>query len=217
MQKKFFYTKKLCTVLGILLSLVLVGCDKKNAGLTPLGSDAVILAFGDSLTLGIGTGNIIERIEADNSYPARLATLTGRTVIRSGVPGETTEKGLKRLPGVLVETNPDLVILCHGGNDFLQGKSDAQIKDNLRSMIAMIKARGTQVVLIGVPKARLRLSTASLYEELARELSIPLEEDVLADILSNPSLKADFVHPNAAGYAAMAKAVFLLLQEAGAL
>ena len=177
----------------------LPACSKR-ADIRPLAADAVVLALGDSITAGSGAG-------PGESYPEVLAGLIGRTVINAGIPGDTSDGGLARLQPLLEEHRPALVILCLGGNDLLGHSADAGIVANLRAMIGMIKASGADVVLIGVPRPGLVLSTASFYEDLAREFRAPCECESVADILSSPGLKADQIHPNAAGYRRMAEAV----------
>ncbi len=176
----------------------------------PLAADAVILAFGDSLTHGTGAA-------PDQSYPAVLAARIGRRVVNAGVPGEVSADGLRRLPGLLEREKPALVLLTHGGNDLLRKLDPAATERNLREMVALARASGAEVVLIGVPRPGLFLGTADYYERIASDLELPFEGEVLADLLGDNSMKSDTVHPNAAGYARLAEAVEQVLREAGAL
>jgi len=192
------------------LLFLLAGCGGGQPQLPPLAADAVILAFGDSLTHGSGA----DRAE---SYPAVLQELTGRTVVNAGVPGEVSGEGRERLPRVLEKHAPQLVILCHGGNDMLRKHSQRALADNLRAMIGDIRAAGAGVVLLGVPRPGIFLSAADLYAEVAAELKVPILEGALAEILGDNGKKSDHVHPNAQGYAELARAVHGLLIETGAL
>lgn len=185
------------------------GCSSEHPTLTRLAADATILAFGDSLTKGTGGG--------DASYPAELARLTGRTVVNAGIPGELSTDGLQRLPQVLESTQPQLMILCHGGNDLLRRKDIKLAAANLRSMISLAHSRNVDVLLVGVPKPGLLLGTADFYPQVAAATGVPVETDILADILSNPSYKSDPIHPNARGYLRMAEAIYVLMKNAGAL
>jgi len=81
-----------------------------------------------------------------------LASLTGLAVINAGVPGDTTSSGLQRLPEVLAEHKPRLVLLCLGGNDMLRQQPAAATENNLRLLVQTIRASGAEVVLIGVPE-----------------------------------------------------------------
>ena len=100
---------KLATFGLLVILLLLQGCQK--AAIEPLAPGATIVAFGDSLTAGVGASS-----GAD--YPAQLASLTGYRVVNAGVSGETTAEGVKRLPAVLAKYSPELLILLEGGNDF---------------------------------------------------------------------------------------------------
>jgi acyl-CoA thioesterase I len=190
------------------LVLLLAGCGEKPK-LARLATDAVLLAFGDSLTFGTGANET-------ESYPAQLATLIGRTVVRAGVPGEVSASGLARLPAALEEHQPRLLLLCHGGNDFLQRRSKSAAAENVRAMIRLAKGRGVDVLLIGTPEPGFILSAPEFYAEIAKSFGIPYEGDVLGKVLGDATLKADQVHPNARGYRVVAERVAELLKKSGA-
>ena len=190
--------------------LLIAGCSGPPP-LEPLADDARILAFGDSLTHGTGADD-------GDSYPAALERLSGREVIESGVPGELSEQGRRRLPGVLDAVEPDLVILLHGGNDILRGKDLGATRRNLAAMVDSARQRGIPVVLVGVPaRALFFQTTADLYYTVAEREGVPLEADIMETIIDSPELRSDQVHPNAAGYRRLAEAVHRLLVRAGAL
>ena len=154
---------KCCHVIFVcIVSVLLVsGCDKHDdAQIGRLSDDAVVVAFGDSITYGTGAGR-------KESYPAVLEKLSGYEVINSGISGELSEDGLFRLGFVLDRYEPDLLILCHGGNDMLQKRSVESIKENINGMIETAKDRGIDVILIGVPRPSLLLKTAGLYHDVA--------------------------------------------------
>lgn len=189
--------------------LLLLSCDS-GVQLKPLSKNAVILALGDSLTYGTGA-------EREQAYPARLQSLISRSVINAGIPGEVTQSGLKRLPALLKKHRPELLILCHGGNDILRRYNLKQTKENLQQMIDLAKANNTQVVMIGVPQFGIFLSAAPFYKELAETNQLPLENDALSMILKKSSLKSDQIHPNADGYTVLAEQIHVLLKASGAL
>jgi lysophospholipase L1-like esterase len=194
----------------MLCSVLLAGCGSGTPRVAKLGASDVVLAFGDSLTYGTGA-------RSEDSYPVVLGQLIGRTVVRAGVPGEMTAGGLQRLPGVLDEHRPRLVIICLGGNDMLRKVAPANIEANLREILQLIKSRGLDVMLIGVPAPGLITSAPQFYEKLAQEFRVPYEGKVVTSVLYKAELKSDPVHPNAAGYRRMAEAVAKLLRDAGAL
>lgn len=197
-------------VLLALLAALLAGCGQKAPSLPRLAAGDVVVAFGDSLTFGTG-------VRQDESYPSVLSRLIGREVIRAGVPGEVTGKGLERLPAVLDQYRPRLVVLCLGGNDMLRRADDGEIAANLRAMVRLMRDRGIAVVLVGVPRPALLSGAPAFYEDIAREFGIPLEAGVVKDVLYSSEFKSDPIHPNAAGYRKMAEAIAELLRKAGAL
>lgn len=188
---------------------LLAACDPADE-LPALSADAVILAFGNSLTRGTGAAS-------GEGYPEQLAVLSGLTVVNAGIPGEESDAGLARLPVVLARVAPDLVILGHGGNDMLRRRDLGETKANLRQMVELAREAGAAVVLLGVPRLGLFLGVHPMYLELAAELEIPVEDEVLSDVLGDPALKSDQIHPNAAGYRRLALAIHQLLMVHGAL
>jgi len=202
------------TTLTIGAVLILLGglaaCSERPPRLAPLAPDAVILAFGDSITYGSGANS-------NESYPAVLAELAGRTVINAGMPGELSADGLKRLPAMLDEHRPQLLILCHGGNDLLRKQDEAALARNLEAMVVLAETEGAAVVLIGVPKPGFGLAVPALYKQLASVHKLPYEGKIVASIEGDRALKSDPIHPNAAGYRLLAQRIRALLTESGAL
>jgi len=204
MSKLKPYLRALATIATM---AALSGCG--SPGLQPIPGDGTILAFGDSLTAGVGT-------TSENSYPSVLAALTGLTVINAGLSGETTDQGALRLPEELDAVKPDLVIIIEGGNDLLQNRDPATIKSNLKGMIEAAHSRGIQVVLIGVPQKKLFSDSAPLYAELVDEFQLVFDGTLLGGLLRSPSLKSDYIHLNEKGYRKMAESIYALLRKNGA-
>lgn len=204
----------LLSIVNLLLLLpflmLLSACSSDQPQLLPLQPNDTIVAFGDSLTVGTGA-------TAENSYPAALEKLTGFRVINAGVAGETTEGSIKRLPAVLQQYKPALVILCIGGNDLLRRVPKDKIANNLRNLISTIKLSGASVVLIAVPQPNLTLSVPDFYEEIAKENDIPVDTTLLRKLLREYDYKSDTIHLNAAGYHAFAEGVSALLKRSGAI
>jgi len=198
--------RQLALLLGVALALAGCGDAPKLSRLAP---DAVVLAFGDSLTFGTGA------TEAE-SYPAQLERLIGRKVVRAGVPGEVSAHALARLPAALEEHQPGLLVLCIGGNDFLRNLGKVQVAENVRRMVSMAKARGADVLLIGTPEKGFTVTPPAFYADIAKQTGIPYEGKVVGEILRSAELKSDPIHPNARGYRLIAERVAALLKKAGA-
>ncbi|MEW6414789.1 MAG: arylesterase [Pseudomonadota bacterium] len=196
-------------VLAVCLVFLLAACER-DPTLPRLNPHDVIVAFGDSLTYGTGAS-------ADSAYPAVLAALTGRTVVNAGVPGDTTASALARLPAVLDEYKPRLVLLCLGGNDMLRKQPESATENNLRLMVQTIRASGAEVVLIGVPAPKLFGGAPDFYARVADAMKLPLEDEAFVEVLRDNRLKADPIHANAAGYRVVAERLAAFLREAGAL
>jgi acyl-CoA thioesterase I len=195
----------------------LPACGKRppaKARALPAGS--VVLALGDSITHGTGAA-------AEAAYPAQLARLTGWNVINGGVPGDTSAQGLARLPALLAEHRPALVIVSLGGNDFLRRLPEGETEANLRGSVVLAREAGAQVVLVAVPRPTLAaaigagLSDHPLYERVASGLALPLHAGGWARVLGDDKLKSDQIHANAEGYRVFVEGLMTTLRASGLL
>jgi len=195
------------------LAALLSACGKPPL-LPAISTGSSVLAFGDSVTYGTGAGK-------GEDWPTLLAEKTGWQIHNAGIPGDTAQNGKGRLQELLDAHAPKLVIVEIGGNDFLRRRAPAAVKEDLREIIRQARQAGAQVVLVAVPELSLlaavagRPSDSPIYAELAEEEKLPLISDVFSDILAQPELCADKIHPNAAGYRQMAEVIHARLQEFG--
>jgi lysophospholipase L1-like esterase len=196
-------------LVSIVVVLALSGCGERPK-LERLAPDAVVLAFGDSLTYGTGAAE-------HESYPAQLENLIGRRVVGAGVPGEVTAQALERLPAALDEHAPRLLLLCIGGNDFLRRLGNHQAEKNVREMVKLAQSRGVAVFLIGTPEPGFTVSPPAFYAGIAKEYRLPYEGAIVGEVLKDRSLKADPIHPNARGYRVIAERLAETLRESGAI
>ena len=200
--------KYIKTLICLYFAINMLACSEQQ--LQPLATSAKILAFGDSLTFGKGVKTV-------HSYPSVLADLSGLEVINAGISGELTAQGLLRLPKVLQQHQPDILILLEGGNDILRNQNLAQTKHNLAQMIEQAQQQSIEVVLVGVPSKSIFSDSASFYQELADEYQLVFIDDIISTLLKSPSLKSDSVHFNEFGYQQLANQIYTTLQENGAL
>ena len=195
----------------LLTAAALAACGKKAPKHSALPRGSAVLALGDSLTYGYGAN-------PTESYPARLAELTGWTVTNGGVSGDTSAQALARLPELLREHTPHLVIISIGGNDFLRRQPENETRTNIRAIIQACKAAGAETLLVGVPGVGAALGYPGdhpLYADLAKAENVPYYANGWSQILGKDALKSDQIHPNAAGYAEFARGLTAYLKENG--
>lgn len=201
-------------MLAGLASLVLLGACGKTVKLPAIVPGQVVLAFGDSVTFGTGAS-------PGEDWPSLLAAQTGWQIVNAGIPGDTAQAGKNRIQSLLDEHQPVLVIVEIGGNDFLRKRPANDVKEDIRTVLKSIKQSGAQVALVAVPELSLmsiaagKPSDSPIYKELAREEGVPIVSDVFSEILSQPELCADRIHPNAKGYHQMASGLFSRFGEIG--
>ncbi len=187
-------------------------CSKVREETIPAGS--VVLALGDSLTYGAG-------VTREEAWPNLLAGKTGWTVINGGVSGDTSEGALRRLPSLLEQHSPVLVLVALGGNDMLRHLSRQETVANLNKILDLIKTHGAKAVLLATPQPSIagavfqHLSAADFYQQVADAQKVPLIENAIADVLSDPQLKGDPIHPNAAGHMRLSEKIAEELKSIG--
>lgn len=174
-----------------------------------------IVAFGDSLTAGLG-------VPPGETYPAHLQRwLAGAgypfRVVNAGVSGETSAGGLRRVDWVL-KSDPSLVILELGGNDGLRGIHPDETRKNLDAIIRKLRAAGVPVVLAGMKLppnygGRFTKEFADIYPDLARKYDLPFMPFFLEDVaLHDHLMQADGIHPTGQGYEVIARNLARTLQ-----
>jgi acyl-CoA thioesterase I len=190
-------------LLGLLLLLVQLAAVAPAPALAQ-APDRVIVAFGDSLTSGLG-------VPVDQTYPALLGERLRREgfaykVVNAGVSGDTTAGGLRRVDWAL-RLKPEIVILELGVNDALRGQNLASVRANLDQLVARFQAAGARVLVAGM---RLPPNYGTpyaddfyrLFSEVARARNAPYLPFFLEGVGAIPRLnQADGIHPTAEGYA----------------
>lgn len=201
---------------ALLALALLAGCGRKPVQGVRVPAGATVLALGDSLTYGTGA-------TPETAYPAVLSRLAGWNVVNAGVPGDTSAQALARLPALLEQHRPALVLVGIGGNDFLRRQDEAAAQANVTRICEAARAAGAQVLLIAVPRptltARLTgsLDDHDLYAEVAQALKIPLHAQGWSAVLADPAQRSDQIHANAAGYDKFAQGLVVTLRASGLL
>ena len=161
-----------------------------------------ILIVGDSISAGFGLDtrlgwvSLLEQRLEREGHDDR--------VINASISGDTSAGGQARLPALLTENKPDVVIVELGGNDGLRGQPPAQLKQNLAAMIDAAKTAGAKVLLLGMQLPpnygpRYTEAFAGVYTQLADEKQIALVPFFLEGVGGHPELmQADGLHPAAA-------------------
>ena len=129
----------------------------------------------------------------------------GYKIVNASIAGDTSAGGLARLPRLLAQHDPKLVLIELGGNDGLRGTPVTALRANLTKMIELSRDSGADVVLAGIQippnyGTTYTQALAKVYPELAERFDTALIDFILADVALNRELmQADGIHPNAAG------------------
>jgi acyl-CoA thioesterase I len=179
-------------------------------------SAPVIVAFGDSLTAGLG-------LPQDQAFPAKLqAALKARgteaKVINAGVSGDTAAAALARLDWALPD-DADAVIIELGGNDALQGIPPEGTKAAIEKVIQQVQARGLPILLAGQEAPRNMGKDyvdqfRAIFADLAQRYNVIFYPFFLEGVALNDELmQADGLHPNAKGVAVIVENIMPKVDE----
>ena len=162
-----------------------------TAGTILIVGDSISAAFG--LDTRLGWVSLLEQRLREQGYDDK--------VVNASISGDTSAGGLARLPALLVEHKPDVVIVELGGNDGLRGQLPAQLKQNLAGMIDASQQAGAKVLLLGMQLppnygARYTQAFAAVYAELGKEKNVALVPFFLEGVGGKTELmQADRIHP----------------------
>ena len=174
-----------------------------------IAEEETLLILGDSISAGYG-------INQKDNWVSMLQSKfkndgTSIKLINSSVSGDTTSGGLQRLKRDLQKFDPDYVLIELGGNDALRGYPIKRIKDNLQTMIALIKNNNSKALLmqIRIPPnygQKYTLAFERIYLELASSEEVYFLPFMLENVGLNPDLmQPDGIHPNAKAQPLIAK------------
>lgn len=161
-----------------------------------------LLVLGDSISAAFGLDtrqgwvSLLEQRLAAEGFDYQ--------VVNASVSGDTSAGGLARLPTLLAEHRPDLLIVELGGNDGLRGQAPAQLQQNLAAMVQQARKAGTRVLILGMklpPNYGLRYTTAfaDVFPQVANEQDVALVPFLLEGAAGLPLMtQADGIHPTAA-------------------
>jgi len=182
----------------------------------PTAATTKILVMGDSLSAGYG-------IDIEQGWVSLLEEELTKNhaiqIINASVSGETSSGGNTRLPALLAEHNPDIVILELGGNDGLRGQPLKLLEKNLQAMIDASKKNEAKVLLAGMqipPNYGARYSNQfkELYPKLAEQNQLGLIPFLLEGVGGNDALvQRDGIHPTAEAQPLIVKNVLPELEK----
>jgi len=184
--------------LSFLLILAALPAARADSGV----ADTKLLVVGDSLSAAYN-------LAFEDGWVHRLGLRLSAsdcpvTVVNAAISGETSAGGLARLPKLLDDHQPAIVMIELGGNDGLRGFPVGDLRDNLDAMIRLSREAGAKVLLLGIQiptnyGRRYTEALAGVYPDLAESHGLPLVPFLLEGVVGQPGmLQADGIHPTAA-------------------
>lgn len=209
LQKPYQMLRLTFVCLWLVFSFTTHAFSASNSSAAPVASAAPsatpvqeikILIVGDSLSSEYG---IVRNTGWVQLLRAKLAQQhINALVINASISGDTTSGGLTRLPALLKQHQPSVVLIELGGNDALRGLSLLITEQNLTDMIKFAQAEGAKVVLAGmqIPPNYGQQYTSQfkkMYETISQNTQTALIPFFLAGLETRPDLFiSDNIHPN---------------------
>ncbi len=190
---------KVFLFLGLVI-LNLCACVKRDIRNTDSPGENII-CFGDSITFGYG-------VKPGEDYPSVLSKMVGMPVINAGVDGDTSLTALGRVKQDVIDKKPFLVLIEFCGNDFLKDIPKEATVENIRKIIIELQRQGAITAIVDVSAGLFLRDYRVKFSKLAKDTGSIFIPAVLSGIITNPSMKSDFMHPNKKGYKIIAQRVY---------
>lgn len=189
----------------LILCLLLLSLSPLMRSAIATQATGPILVLGDSLSaahnIPVASGWVAllsERLQSlDKKHP--------RAVVNASISGETTSGGLSRLPALLAQHKPALVLVELGANDGLRGLPIKEIRGNLDGIVKSCRDAGAKVILLGIELPinygpQYRDALRDMYRDIADKFNVPLVPFLLDGVATDPAMmQDDGMHPKAAG------------------
>ncbi len=195
-ELKLFILAAIIFGFGIIVIFMSAKREIKNTN----SSGKNIICYGDSITFGYG-------VNPGEDYPTALAKTVSRPVINAGVDGDTSIEGLQRIKRDVLEKEPHIVLIEFTGNDFLKKVPMDKTISNIREMVKQAQSVGAMTAIVDVSAGLFLIDYRIQLFLLARQTGSIFIPAVLSGIITNPSMKSDFMHPNSAGYKIVASRI----------
>lgn len=191
-------------VLAVVVTVFLLFSSNSGVVKNYPSSGTNIVAFGDSLVSGVGATE-------GNDFVSVLSNKIGKPIINLGRSGDTTAMAMTRLDEVL-GSNPKIVLLLLGGNDYLRRIPKEETFSNLGVMIEAIQNQGAVVVVLGVRGGVLSDNYEEDFESLSSKYNAAYVPNVLDGLIGHSNLMYDSIHPNDAGYQIISDKIFPVIE-----
>ena len=191
-----------------------------SSGSKVIPAAPTVLIVGDSLsaeyglTRGTGWAQLMSKQAAEEKISMNL--------VNASISGDTSSGGVSRLPALLQQHRPQIVVIELGGNDALRGLSLAMTQSNLNSMALASQKAGAKVLLVAIQVPpnygeKYRQQMDLIYEKVAKETGAQLNRQFLKGVADNPDplkfFQADRIHPNEAAQTLMMKNIWPQLKK----